>query len=136
MFPFALMLGFMLLAIVIALVKHNQYQNRIAREIKQKGYRPIDISRRWIDFDENTATYDVTYQDKFGSQHQTSCKVRSVFIFFDGDLYWTKPFGDQASASAQDPNYALTQQLLIDALRKENSKLKAKIKKPEATMSN
>ncbi|MEM8859552.1 MAG: hypothetical protein AAGD96_14580 [Chloroflexota bacterium] len=134
MFPFIMVLGCALLAVIVALIKHTQFQNRIAREIMKKGLRPIEIERRWLDFDENTATYDVSYQDNFGTQHKTSCKIRSIMIFFDGDLYWTKPFASQHVG--QDPNYAMTQQLLIDALRKENSKLKAKIKQLEATIGS
>ncbi|MFK7803561.1 MAG: hypothetical protein AB8G95_18140 [Anaerolineae bacterium] len=128
-FPFFVMACFVLLVPVIAYIKHSGYTDRISKEVAAKGFKAVSIQRRWVDFDENTATYDVEYQDEYGNGYQTSCKIRSLFLFFEGSLYWTKPL---IGRDGNQINREMTQQLLIDALRKENKQLKDKLKELES----
>lgn len=127
--PLLMGVGFALVALLITYVKHIGYVESISTEITKKGFRPIAIQRRWLDYHKNTATYDVEYQDDYGHGYQTSCKIHSLFIFFDGRLYWTKPLMDRDGDRMKRD---MTRQLLIDSLRKENKQLKDKIKELEA----
>lgn len=131
MLPFFIMACFILIIPVVAYIKHSGYIDRIEKEVKSKGFTPVSIERRWIDFDENTATYDVDYQDSYGNGYQTSCKIRSIFLIFEGKLYWTKPL---TARDGNQMNREMTQQLLIDSLRKENKQLKEKVAELESNM--
>ncbi len=132
-----LVFGLIMLAmLIVALIKTNKFENRIAKEIKQKGFTPITISRRWFDFDEGTASFDVVYQDKVGIQHQTRCKIRSYMYIFDGDLYWTRPLIDQNDERAAQMRYEEKRSILIDGLRTENQALKARIEELESRLAS
>ena len=125
-------LGFALVGLLITYVKHIGYVQDIADEITKRGFRPISIQRKWFDYHKNTATYDVEYQDDHGHGYQTSCKIHSIFIFFDGKVYWTKPLVER---DGDRMNLDMTRQLLIDSLRNENKQLKDKVKELE-TINN
>ena len=132
MVPFFMMACAFFIIPVVAYIKHSGYVDRIEKEIKSKGFTPASIERRWLDFDENTATYDVEYQDTYGNGYQTSCKIRSIFLIFEGKLYWTKPL---TARDGNQINREMTQQLLIDSLRKENKQLKEKISELESNLN-
>ncbi len=125
-----------LVMIVVAFFKTSQFENRIAKEIQKKGFQPISISRRWLDFDEGTASFDVIYQDKVGLQHETRCKIRSYMYIFDGDLYWTRPLIDQPKEKVAQMRYEEKRSILIDGLRSENQALKARIEELEKQLAS
>lgn len=135
-FSFLIFGMIMLAVIIVALIKTNQFENRIAKEVRSKGFTPITISRRWLDWDEGTASFDVVYQDKVGIQHQTRCKIRSYMYIFDGDLYWTRPLVDQTDEKAAQMRYEEKRSILIDGLRAENQTLKDRIQELENQLAS
>ena len=123
-----------IISVIIAFVKTTQFERRIAREIESKRFTPISISRRWFDFDEGTASFDVIYQDSLGLTHETRCKIRSFMLFFDGDIYWTRPLVDHNRERQDRVKHDEGRTFLIDTLRKENKELKERIKELEARL--
>lgn len=121
LFPIFLFFIFIVVSIFITIFNHERNLYRIRREIEVKGYMPGQIRRRWIDFDDNTATYVVNYANNEGRSFQTECKIRNIFII-PGQLYWTRPLQQELASGRSDRATAL--QYEVDALRKENAQLK------------
>lgn len=119
-------------SLVVAIFKTHQFEKRITKTIHDKGFKLVSVSRRWLDFDEGTASFDVVYQDKAGFTHETRCKIRSYMLIFDGSIYWTSPLIDQTDEEVARRKYEEKRSLLIDNLRAENRMLKEKIQHLES----
>ena len=121
-------------SIVVAIFKTHQFEARIAQTIHDKGFKLVSVSRRWFDFDEGTASFDVVYRDRVGFNHETRCKIRSYLLVFDGDLYWTRPLVDQNDDEVSRRKYEEKRSVIIDNLRLENKVLKERIEQLESLL--
>lgn len=68
-------------------------------EADLRRYRATDITieRDWLDFDRDTATFDVRYRDRVGDVHSNRCKV-AVRSAIDAEVvYWASPVDPRAA---------------------------------------
>ena len=116
---------------IVAIYQTLKFEKRIEQTIISKGFKLVSVSRRWFDFDEGTASFDVVYQDNAGFTHETKCKIRSYLYIFDGDLYWSSPLVEHSEEELARRKFEERRTSLIDNLRAENAMLKKRVKELE-----
>jgi hypothetical protein len=62
---------------------------RISNELWKAGARGVGIHRKWLDFDRDTMTYEVSYTAADGSPERTRCKL-SWRRHADDALFWER----------------------------------------------
>ena len=87
-------LGMIALASVAGFFAWDRHQTCTALiEGSLRKYHATDMHIKfdWLDFDEDTFTYDVEYRDRAGKVHHNRCKVAYHGYPADESVYWTEP---------------------------------------------
>ena len=71
--------------------RHDMAKTYIEAELNRRHASLVRIQGDWADFDRDTLTYDVVYDDARGQRKRNRCKV-SVRPGSDGNVYWSSPF--------------------------------------------
>ena len=61
----------------------------IVRSLARVRATNIEMRLRWLDWDRDTLTWDVTYSTPDGRHHANRCKV-AVGLFADRQAYWVR----------------------------------------------
>ena len=124
-----------LVVVVVALVlfmstRDRRNKLRIAKEVKQAGGEPVEISFQFVGYDRDNQHYNVRFTDALGRKHDTRCKVN----IWQNGLYWertpTEIMSDldealRANQFSADPSSSKEQ--LINDLTAENNRLRKQL---------